>query len=84
MMKHDLYKANLKATENWIDYLNDNSNLPGKRANLELMKVVVELGDEILFKECMKLANGYYVLCQRLLAVILFSHIDELFSVLNY
>lgn len=45
---------NLRKTENWIDYLKENSGLPGKRANLELLKIITDLGDENLFLSCLK------------------------------
>ncbi len=45
---------NLTKTDNWIDYLKENSGLPGKRANLELLMIAVDLGDEEFFKSCLK------------------------------
>ncbi len=54
MTKQTLYIDNLIKSSNWIDYLKENSGLPGKRANLELLLTAVELGDEKFFKECLK------------------------------
>ena len=45
---------NLNKSDNWIAYLKENSGLPGKRANLELLMIVVDLGDEEFFKSCLK------------------------------
>jgi hypothetical protein len=53
MNKIELYKTTLVNTQDWIEYLKDNSNLPGKRGNLELLQAVVELGDESFFNKCL-------------------------------
>jgi hypothetical protein len=54
MNKRDHYTLHLKNCGNWMEYLEENSGLPGKRGNLELMGVVAELGDEPFFLECLR------------------------------
>jgi len=53
MTQREKYIADLNKSENWIEYLMQNSGLPGKRANLELVMVVAELGNEQFFKKCL-------------------------------
>ncbi len=53
MTKRELHIVNLNNSDNWIEYLKENSGLPGKRANLELLGVVAELGNEQFFMECL-------------------------------
>ncbi|PTB96911.1 hypothetical protein C9994_05145 [Marivirga lumbricoides] len=53
MKNQDQHIDNLSKSANWIDYLKENSGLPGKRANLELLMIVVNLGDEEFFKSCL-------------------------------
>jgi hypothetical protein len=55
MTQREKHITNLNKSENWIEYLMQNSGLPGKRANLELLKIVTELGSEQFFKKCLKL-----------------------------
>ncbi len=54
MTKRNQHIDNLNQSTNWIDYLKENSGLPGKRANLELLKIVTDLGDEDFFMSCIK------------------------------
>jgi hypothetical protein len=54
MRERDQHIDNLNRSENWIDYLKEKSGLPGKRANLELLKIVADLGDENFFTSCLK------------------------------
>tara|TARA_R110002051_G_scaffold108465_1_gene181176 strand:+ start:200 stop:946 length:747 start_codon:yes stop_codon:yes gene_type:complete len=54
MMKRSQHIDNLNQSTNWIDYLKENSGLSGKRANLELLKVVTDLGGEEFFMCCIK------------------------------
>jgi hypothetical protein len=54
MTERNQHIENLKKSDNWIDYLKVNSGLPGKRANLELLKIVTDLGDEDFFMSCIK------------------------------
>lgn len=46
MGKIDTYKDILKNLEDWDQYLLKESNLPGPRANLELLEAFVEIGNE--------------------------------------
>jgi hypothetical protein len=50
MKKADVYRARLAALEDWDAYLLKESGLPGPRANLELIQVVADEGDEELFE----------------------------------
>jgi hypothetical protein len=54
MKERNQHIDNLNKSNNWIDYLKDNSGLPGKRANLELLMIVVNLGKEEFFNSCLK------------------------------
>ncbi|MEX0985947.1 MAG: hypothetical protein WD052_00625 [Bacteroidales bacterium] len=54
MTERNQHIDNLNKSENWIDYLKENSGLPGRRANLELLKITNVLGDENFFKSCLK------------------------------
>lgn len=47
--KVDLYRADLRAIEDWDGYLKQHSNLPGPRGNLELAQVVALEGQEAQF-----------------------------------
>ena len=49
MRKADRYRQILKTLEDWDDFLLQESNLPGPRANLELVQAVADEGDEPLF-----------------------------------
>lgn len=49
MNKSDAYRAKLKTLKNWDALLMKESGLPGPRANLELVQVVADLGNEDLF-----------------------------------
>jgi len=49
MTKKDLYIKELQELPQWDEYLLANSNLPGPRANLELMQAFIEVGDEATF-----------------------------------
>ena len=51
MNKKEYYVQELKKIKDWKPYLLQESQLPGRRANLELLQVVVDLGDEKLFNE---------------------------------
>jgi hypothetical protein len=51
--KREQYIIQLKGSVNWVDYLLENSGLPGKRGNLELLEVFAEQGSEALFLECL-------------------------------
>ena len=53
MTVRERHIAYLKNNSNWLDYLKENSGLPGPRSNLELLHIVSELGDEQLFMECL-------------------------------
>jgi len=53
MNKTETYKTALPEIQDWIEYLKENSNLPGKRGNLELLQAVVQLGDESFFNKCL-------------------------------
>ena len=54
MTKREQIINELHQTENWLNYIESHSELPGKRANLELLDVVADLGNEELFLECLK------------------------------
>jgi hypothetical protein len=49
MTTTDHYRHKLRTLTDWDRYLRKHANLPGKRANLELLQAVVELGEESLF-----------------------------------
>ena len=51
MNKKEYYLQELKKIRDWKPYLLKESQLPGRRANLELLQAVVDLGDEKLFNE---------------------------------
>jgi hypothetical protein len=55
MTKADTYRAQLRRLESWDDWLQQESGLPGPRANLELIAVVAEEGDEAFFRHCLVL-----------------------------
>ena len=46
MTKKEYYLYELAQTDDWTAYLLEHSNLPGPRANLELMQAYVEMGSE--------------------------------------
>ena len=46
MTKKEYYLLELGQSDDWTEYLLNNSNLPGPRANLELMQAFVEMGSE--------------------------------------
>jgi hypothetical protein len=46
MTKKEYYEHELGIAEDWTEYLLKHSNLPGPRANLELMQAFVEMGSE--------------------------------------
>jgi hypothetical protein len=50
MNKIEIYRATLKSTPNWDDYLLEHSGLPGPRGNLELAQAVAQEGDAALFR----------------------------------
>lgn len=50
MTKRDDYRQTLTSLDQWDAYLMQESGLPGPRANLELMQVVADQGDEALFR----------------------------------
>jgi len=54
MTRREQHIFDLNKSDNWINYLKKHSGLPGKRANLELLDVVIEFGDEQLYMECLK------------------------------
>jgi hypothetical protein len=54
MKNSNIHIDNLNQSNNWIDYLKENSGLPGKRANLELLMTVANLGNEDFFNSCLK------------------------------
>ena len=54
MNKTESYKEELSRSADWISFLYDHSNLPGPRANLELLWAVVDLGDQSLFHTCLE------------------------------
>ncbi len=54
MTDRNQYIENLNRKDNWIDYLKENSGLPGKRAKLEILKIATDLGDEHFFMSCLK------------------------------
>lgn len=51
MSKSETYRARLASLDDWDAYLLQESGLPGPRANLELLGVVAEVGDEARFKQ---------------------------------
>src|SRR5262245_46405914 len=55
MTKADTYRAQLRTLESWDAWLQQESGLPGPRANLELIAVVAEEGDEAFFRHCLAL-----------------------------
>jgi len=57
MTKRDTYRAHLRTLERWDDWLQQESGLPGPRANLELLAVVAEEGSEAFFQHCLALDN---------------------------
>jgi hypothetical protein len=46
MTKKEYYQHELGLSDDWPAYLLEHSNLPGPRANLELMQAFVEMGSE--------------------------------------
>lgn len=50
MSKIEEYREILKTVEDWDSYLLQESRLPGRRANIELARAVVDEGDEALFE----------------------------------
>ena len=46
MKKKEYYQYELGMSDNWTAYLLEHSNLPGPRANIELMQAFVEMGSE--------------------------------------
>ena len=46
MTRKEYYEVELSQADDWIIYLLEHSNLPGPRANLELMEAFVEMGSE--------------------------------------
>lgn len=50
MSKADEYRQILRTLEDWDAYLLKESNLPGRRANIELAQAVAEEGEENLFE----------------------------------
>lgn len=55
MAKVDSYRAQLRTLERWDTWLQQESGLPGPRANLELIAAVAEQGDETFFQHCLAL-----------------------------
>jgi hypothetical protein len=55
MTKADTYRAQLRTLEVWDAWLQQESGLPGPRANLELIAAVAEQGDEAFFQHCLAL-----------------------------
>ena len=56
MKKAEKYRQVLADLEDWEPYLLAESGLPGPRANLELVQVVADMGDQVLFDRL--LAHG--------------------------
>jgi hypothetical protein len=56
LKKAEKYRQVLAGLEDWEPYLLAESGLPGPRANLELVQVVADMGDQVLFDRL--LANG--------------------------
>ncbi len=54
MTKADQYREVLAALDDWTPYLLAESGLPGPRANLELIQVVADMGNEALFEAYLK------------------------------
>lgn len=50
MTKADEYRAQLRALDDWDEYLLEKSGLPGPRGNIELAQVVADEGDHQLFQ----------------------------------
>lgn len=50
MAKMDEYRAQLRALDEWDDFLLRESGLPGPRGNIELAQVVADEGDPALFE----------------------------------
>jgi hypothetical protein len=50
MSRSETYRAKLASLDDWDAYLLQESGLPGPRANLELVSVVADMGDEARFK----------------------------------
>ena len=55
MTKAATYRAQLRALESWDAWLQQESSLPGPRANLELIAAVAEEGGEAFFPHCLAL-----------------------------
>ncbi|MEJ2149741.1 MAG: hypothetical protein P8Z40_09685 [Chloroflexota bacterium] len=55
MSKAAEYAEKLASLDEWEPYLLAESGLPGPRANLELMQVVADLGDEARFRRYLEL-----------------------------
>lgn len=56
MSKRDTYRTVLESLDEWESFLLGESGLPGKRANLELVQVVADMGNRALFEAY--LTNG--------------------------
>jgi hypothetical protein len=55
----DFYRSQLQQLPAWDDYLRQESRLPGPRANLELLEVVIEVGDGDRFAHLLALEAGW-------------------------
>lgn len=55
----ELHRASLQELADWDDYLRRESRLPGPRANLELLDVVIELGDRARFEHLLALDAAF-------------------------
>lgn len=55
-MNTAMYRAELSQLQDWDDYLEQHSGLPGPRANLELMYAAAELAEEALLRRYLAIA----------------------------
>lgn len=59
----DAYRATLRSLDDWAPYLRDHSNLPGPRANLELLEVAADEGDRRRFEELIASDDEFLAAC---------------------
>jgi hypothetical protein len=63
MGRVDDYRQELRALDEWDDYLRERSGLPGPRGNLELLSAVAEEADEPTMRRYAASANEFLAAC---------------------